>query len=271
MKMQQECLLVPVVNTVEWMQWTFDVIEHEEDAARVSTGSRGPEWIQYAVAQWVVYALLHRRQSGRWCDAPTRHGVPAAGLYQCRQGERLIQMGRTLVLCQCEGSNNSYWKCGWLCICPQLTQLSSHIPAVSLLVVLLLSLSSGVMLAMVTVIFCSSFLSSPHFSLTAFFITSSYLLMFFSITSHSFQISLNAVLPSHFHPPFSLHFLGISSPSISHSNVQTVLWIAVAWWVEHQIPNGVNPGTSHVVVLNLGQVSFYVGPVLSAVWPSTWL
>ena len=79
----------------------------------------------------------------------------------------------------------------------------------------------------VTVIFSSPFLSSPHFSVTAFSITSlptpSIFCCCSPFSSHSFQISLNTVLPSHSRsssPPVSLHILGICSLCqffISHS------------------------------------------------------
>ena len=52
-------------------------------------------------------------------------------------------------------------------------------------VLILLSLTSGGQLAMVTVIFSSSFLSSRHFSLTKFSINSLQLLLSFAVVLHS--------------------------------------------------------------------------------------
>ena len=52
-------------------------------------------------------------------------------------------------------------------------------------VLLLLSLPSGVRLATVTIILSSSFLSSPHFSLTAFSINSLQFILCFAIVLHS--------------------------------------------------------------------------------------
>ena len=83
---------------------------------------------------------------------------------------------------------------------------------------LLLSVSSGVRLAVVTALFCSSF--SSHFSNCVLYHkcpTSSIFCCCSSFSSHSFQISLNAVLPSHSRlstPPFPLHILSISLPIV---------------------------------------------------------
>ena len=74
--------------------------------------------------------------------------------------------------------------------------------------------------------FSSFYLSSPYLSITTFRINNLQLRHCFccsQFSSHSFQISLNAVLPSHSRsssPRFSLHFLGIWSLCqcfISHS------------------------------------------------------
>ena len=84
----------------------------------------------------------------------------------------------------------------------------------------LLSLSSGVRLAMVTVIFSSSFVSSPHFALTASFTTSHQLLLSFTVVLHSPPIfpDLSPVVLSVILPPAPLHFLAISANFIISCN-----------------------------------------------------
>ena len=81
------------------------------------------------------------------------------------------------------------------------------------LVLLLLSLSSGVRLARVTVIFFCFF--SPHFSLTLFCVNSLQLVSF-AVVLHSPPTLPRStlILPSHFRsslPPFPRRFLGICS------------------------------------------------------------
>ena len=80
-------------------------------------------------------------------------------------------------------------------------------------VLLLSSLSSGVRLAMVTVVFFFCFLSSLFSNYVLYELSPTFIFCCCSpFSSHSFQISLNAVLPSHSRsssPPFSNHFLDI--------------------------------------------------------------
>ena len=82
---------------------------------------------------------------------------------------------------------------------------------------LLLSLSSGVMLAMVTVIFSLSFLSSPHFSLSTSSIPGLQRLLSCTVVLHCIPTLSRSLLPQSSHrildllhlvfPPFSGHLV----------------------------------------------------------------
>ena len=89
-------------------------------------------------------------------------------------------------------------------------------------VVLILSLSSGVRLALVevTVILCSSFLSSPHFSLTAFSVNSLQLLS--AVVLHSPPTLSRSLLTQSFHPILGLPHLLVPSTIWASAQVANV-------------------------------------------------